>query len=615
MIFSILLVDVSGVCAEDANTTNDITVLNEINQISIDDEKQNLFINDHQEANNDVDHLNICAGENVASPNIEMANVDSQSNDNEGNNTKLDIHLPKIGDAPQVGTPLPKLNKNTEMVVLDSNSQSFEDLQKKISDATSGDTLDLFENYKSQKGLQVEINKDLTIDGHGHTLDFLGKEGYSLLHSSSGNIILKNLNLINGNNALTNYGGAIHFTESAQLTLINCNFTNNHASFGGAVHNSVNKTLKIINCSFSGNTADASGGAIFSKGDVVLENSIFNFNTAYKSGGAIWSSKDLYGKNCSFNSNKALENGRIGDNYGGAIFAWDIAKFDNCTFENNYAGHRGGAVYATSIYVNNNQDPISSFNSFFMNNVAGRSGGALYAKDHSSVKNAVFNYNNATEDGGAIFSGHANVTHCFFESNRVQGIRAYQCEGGAIHCLHDLTLDNSTFKYNFAYDYGGAILADSIKWMNSPSIFVGNRVDDNDGGAIYTNTIEGDVNKAVFINNRAKNGDGGAVYINKENTVSFSHCTFKDNHAGDEGGAIYLDSKNSALSLRYNKLIDNTAGDKGEIVYNCGKYNAIENNWYGTDKPNLTNKFKECHFFGDEDHYDSHCLESDSLIQ
>ena len=193
MIFSILLIGVSGVCAQDANTTNDITVFNDIGQNSIlDDEIHKDDLNDHhgaidnQETKVDVGHLNICAVENISSSNIELADADSQSNDNklktvEENKTKSDIHLPKLANDTVLDIHAPKLANDAEVVIHDPISHSFEDLQKKISDTTSGDTLDLFENYKSQKGLQVEINKDLTIDGHGHILDFLGKDGHSAL--------------------------------------------------------------------------------------------------------------------------------------------------------------------------------------------------------------------------------------------------------------------------------------------------------------------------------------------------------------------------------------------------------------------------------------------------
>ena len=226
----------------------------------------------------------------------------------------------------------------------------------------------------------------MTIDGHGHILDFLGKDGHSALHSSSGNITLKNLGLINGHNDITDVGGAIYITGYAQLTLINCNFTNNWThNYGVAVYNGINKTLKIINCSFSGNTAEVSGGAISSKGEIYLENSIFNYNTASYNGGAIYCN-NVNVKNCSFKSNKALYNAMTIENNGGAICALNVANIDNCTFEDNYAGYRGGAVYAFNMYVNNNQDSNSSFNSFFINNEVGRAGGALYSMHYLPVK-------------------------------------------------------------------------------------------------------------------------------------------------------------------------------------------------------------------------------------
>lgn len=70
----------------------------------------------------------------------------------------------------------------------------------------------------------------------------------------------------------------------------------------------------------------------------------------------------------------------------GVINAHYVANIDNCTFEDNSAGNMGGAVYASSIYVNINQDSNSSFNSFFINNEAKRSGGALYSLFKLSIK-------------------------------------------------------------------------------------------------------------------------------------------------------------------------------------------------------------------------------------
>ena len=81
-------------------------------------------------------------------------------------------------------------------------------------------------------------------------------------------------------------------------------------------------------------------------------------------------------------------------------------------------------------------------------------------------------------------------------------------------------VDNSTFKDNYAYDYGGAIYAKNVKI---------NTKQDKDSEA-----------KTYFINNHAKDNDGGAVYA--EDGVTAKNALFDGNSALVYGGAIYAGS-------------------------------------------------------------------------
>lgn len=706
---------------------------------------------------------------------------------------------------------------NIEDSKISASTGTFDDLQVEINNAPVGSVLNLTRDYTGAYGSRIQFNKDLTIDGQGHTLDCLNTE-CTAFYSSSGTITLQNLKIINGHNDDNYEGGAIHIEGSAQYTLINCTLNNNWADdYGGAIYNGVNKPLTIINCTFNNNEADDDfGGAIYSVGDVYLENSRFESNHAYIYGGAIYCEKNVNVEKCIFKSNKALGNsiyneqggaiwakevniinstfennyaeeyggaiyaevinvnvnqsknqsfntffinneaenygggaiqgigasvnifnavfsgnkaGRNGgaihvdnanvthclfksnvasritqaslggaiyattlnidnstfeDNYaydqggaiharyvninvgqtpggsyssffinnradddeggaihsysgkvtavnalfsgnsaehsGGAIYSYGDVYTDNClfksnkvegdaeecyggaiysfrsdthinnsTFEDNFAEDYGGAIYADNLYVNDNQNSSQPYNSFFINNRADdNDGGALYSYYDMHVKNAVFKDNSAYEDGGAIFCcDNAYVTHCLFENNKADGAGAAQCEGGAIHCKDDLTVDNSTFNKNYAYDYGGAIYADTLA-LKPGSSFDSNTAYDNQGGAIWVNKFREDISNATFINNKAGEGakdDGGAIYIDDENKVTFSQCVFASNHCGDEGGAIYLDSSSSHLTLKNNIFVANTAAKEGQAVYNCGKYDEINNNWWGGNNP------------------------------
>ena len=240
------------------------------------------------------------------------------------------------------------------------------------------------------------------------------------------------------------------------------------------------------------------------------------------------------------------------------------------------------------------KDESNLRDSYFENNVArGGDGGAIYINCGTSERpiiNCYFLKNHAAEDGGAIYSyGDTILKNSTFESNRASGAKLARSFGGAIRSKNSVKVDNCTFKDNFAVDYGGAIYADTIKWVNSYSYFIGNAVGDNSGGAIYTNKFTNDVKYGIFINNNVRSNDeGGAIYINKENRITFSQCVFVNNHCGNKGGAIYLDSSSSHLTLVNNIFASNSAKE-GDTVYNCGKYDSIKDNWWGGKNPSSDN--------------------------
>ena len=286
--------------------------------------------------------------------------------------------------------------------------------------------------------------------------------------------------------------------------------------------------------------------------NVVLKN--INFLNGYvdavqkEIGGAIWNkgAKDLTVINCTFIGNKA--------NLGGAL---NNANIINCTFKNNKADY-GGAIYSTI-------NKIQITDSKFIDNIA--------------------------NDGGAISTpNNIKIKNCMFINNRAKEFLFLQCCGGAIRCGKNIQIDNCIFVNNSAEDYGGAIYADTITWINTPSYFIGNYVNDNQGGAIYTNKFKTDVSSAIFIGNEVKaNDDGGAIYISDENHVTFSNCYFENNRCGDEGGAIYLDSRYSHLTLINNDFINNTASDEGQTVFNKGYYGKVSNNYWGNNIPSTNN--------------------------
>lgn len=465
----------------------------------------------------------------------------------------------------------------------------LDELQEKINKAPTGSVLDILEDYDDYSSTGIIINKDLTIDGHGHIIDRLNLNGNAIIHSTSGNIVLKNLVIRNSHNDKSYKGGALFIEGTAKYTIENCTFSNNWADdYGAAIYNDGENSLTIKNSYFKSNIVDDDdGGAIFSKASVDIEKSTFEFNSANDYGGAIYCDGNVNVYSSLFRFNKAINDD------GGAIFSNGNVTISKSKFEKNIADDYGGAIYANSITINSQEDSGSFTSSFIGNEAGDDDGGALYSKNGMVIVNSVFDSNKAKVDGGAIYAkGNVVLKYCLFENNKAEGASS-QCYGGAIRA-NDISVDNSTFRKNHAADYGGAIYAhnilinQNIKTCNS--YFLDNDVNDDKGGAIYAESNV-DVNFAIFRNNTA-NVDGGAIYscdninviksifennkaegasvrcfggaIRAEDDATIDNSTFSSNVAENHGGAIYA---NNVYLSNKNFFLGNTAtkGQGGAI--------------------------------------------------
>ena len=438
---------------------------------------------------------------------------------------------------------------------------TFDDLQKLIDNAAEGSTLNLDCDYYGKANSKIILNKDLTINGQGHIIDCKSAKNCYGFYSTIGRITLKNLSIINGHNGDNCKGGAIRIEGSAKYTIKNCIFLNNWADdYGGAIYNGVANTLILEDCVFRGNTADDdSGGAIQSKGGVEAQNTVFEKNKAddnagavfidcdkyssfknclFKSnvagddnGGAIRTKGELLVRDCTFDSNKAKVDGgaifgdkeitvlgcvfkdnkakgaKVHQCYGGAIRGKGTVNIDNSTFVGNVAEDYGGAVYAKNIYVNQRQSALSNFRG---NAAKDNDGGALYAEDTVKVSYADFYDNYAYEDGGGIFCKNACVDNSGFHYNNASGATFSKCEGGAIYAENDVNLyENCLFECNSA-EYGGAIECDDLNIYDSSFVFRCNfarKVPSLDKKPIYYNYKNSSEKDKCFFKNLDFTGD------------------------------------------------------------------------------------------------------------
>lgn len=316
-------------------------------------------------------------------------------------------------------------------------------LQERINETPKNSTLDLVTSFSVvDKSQIIYIHKNITIDGHGKTIDF-GALKNSYIDIGEGNVIFKNINFINGFNDKSDNGGALYIHNNADVTLIDCSFCDNFArKSGGAVYCGNKNKLNIYNCVFNNNKAEKEkGGAVFSKGDIYIFNSKLNGNHAKEDGGAVFSESNVSVVSSLFESNTATGKSNF-QNYGGAICCKKSLIIDNSIFKENKADDYGGAAYSySSITVNN-----SNFTkSFFINNYAAdEHGGALYAKGNMLLQNAVLSENKADGDGGAIYcEGNVHIMNGMIKNNKAGG------KAGAVWAKSKVTIEDCVLNQNF----------------------------------------------------------------------------------------------------------------------------------------------------------------------
>lgn len=141
-----------------------------------------------------------------------------------------------------VGSDLTAVQKIT--VGINNSDQLIDAVQK----AKSGDTIKLTNNISLSA--PITINKNLTIDGQGVTVDGGGNTNFIVL--TSGSLVLKNM-LITGMISEEN-AAVVYCTDAADLTLNNCVITRNAGAMGAVYFapKSV-KTLTVDHCSIFNN--------------------------------------------------------------------------------------------------------------------------------------------------------------------------------------------------------------------------------------------------------------------------------------------------------------------------------------------------------------------------
>ena len=501
--------------------------------------------------------------------------------------------------------------KRYDLKTTDASMSTLSDMQNLINNHTDGNSiLFLDKNYSynpdTDSGLSegIIINKNITIDGNGHTVDANGQSRIFNLKGSDLAITLNNITFVNGD---ANSGGAIYQGDGIPIavTVKNCNFKNNTViNDGGAVYLKSTGLIIIENNSFTNNIAGFEGGAIYSSGEnMKILNSKFTNNTAKTRGGAVSSGKNTEVYNSIFENNYVLT-------YGGAISTGENSKVEKSAFINNTAETSGGAInvkqdknitITDSQFIDNSATneggavkagSTSIINSNFTNNKA-KYGGSVYLGANSKVENSIFNKNTASNNGGAISMGtNSEVKNSIFNENTAGN------NGGAVYSINGLNISDSKFNNNSASNYGGAVSTRNLEIENCEfnsntagnsggslkidGATVLNNVIANGGssgyhgGFLWTDIPTAIISNLTVIGTASKLSGGGAYFTGN---VKMTNSGFYNNTATatigrSEGGAINFgysaDSLESTISdsiFMYNKAY------KGSAIFAEKKFN------------------------------------------
>ena len=465
---------------------------------------------------------------------------------------------------------------------LDLGIENFTDLRNAIGLVTGTLTLNqnvvMTDDEAANFVNGVIINKNIRIDGKGHTID------------------------------ARDLGRIFSIGEGFTVTLTNATLINGKAAEGGAIYNDGSLTLSDVK--LSDNAADSYGGAVFNNGHLVVSDSVFDSNDIVNRGSASvdyggaaiynWKEGTLKVTNSNFTNN--IKNYKNGDNLVGAITTIGNATVGGSNFVNN-SGRWGGAISATGAELRKNSSTLTVSNTIFRDNAALYAGAVYIWGSNYNIADCVFDNNTAfgkgnmtpnNNNGGALVVSQVSkfnepitgtISGSKFTNNKAQyGGAAYFNKGF-------VTITDSVFENNMATAEGGAVgfsrasVKDLVVSINNSS-FVGNKAPV--AGAIFTN-VDSKITNSNFTKNTASKG--GAVLNENGAKLTVDNSTFKDNAADSYGGAVL----NNGELIVTNSVFDaNDILNRGSAGVDHG--GAAIYNWENAkldiSKSNFTNNIK-----------------------
>ena len=402
-------------------------------------------------------------------------------------------------------------------------------------------------------------------------------------------------------------GGAIYFSDTTNeiATIADSIFEGNEAESGGAIFSSTG-TFVITDSTFHSNKSLKDGGAVFASNSVLSIGgvSVLSGNIATQYGGAIYVSNTtlniggesvllgnglettrhggaIYASNSTLNiGGQSVLSGNIATQYGGAIYASNsVVSVTGVSLLSGNHAERGGAIYADNTELN-----IADKTTWSVNRAA--RGGAIFSMNGAcAIDGAVFQANESTDTGGAIWRRGSDANSFFtltdvtFEGNKYLGTKH---GGGAIYFSDStnetVTIVGSIFERNEAI-YGGALYSSTGAFVITGSTFNLNNAS-KDGGAIFASNSDLSINESSVLSGNQATRYGGAIFA-PDSVVSVTESLLSGNFA-QRGGAIY--ATNTDLTIGTSIFSDNgvNVADRGGAIYSLyGSLNISSTNFEG----------------------------------
>ena len=348
---------------------------------------------------------------------------------------------------------------------------------------------------------------------------------------------------ISGNTAV-NSGGGIGLFNSATLQIDGTTLSGNEAPNGGALYLENSSSATVDNGIITGNTAgvsgSASGGGIFSDGDLTVTNTVIDFNVANRAGGGIEIGTNATSTtltNVNLENNSALGNGSAPGNGGGLhVTGSSNVDIDGGFISGNSAAEEGGGLWngngtmtVTSVSgpatisfntASGNFEPTSS------NELQG--GGGIFNNGGSLIVDGTVN-------GVTIFGNVADG------QNTGPGTTAGS--GGGIMSVGpggNVMLTSTNVDFNEAVRAGGG-----IEVITGTVTITDSTINNNDvspAGTIPTFSP----------------GNGGGLHVTSGADVTLFGGTVENNTAGQEGGGLW-NSTTGTMSIFGTNIQNNTA--------------------------------------------------------